>query len=47
MLGPVIVELVFILEQRWHLRNLQERVPMVKILFGREAEVNKCLRFGG
>ena len=47
LLGLVIVGLVFMLGQRWLLGDLQGKVPMVKLLFGKEADVSKSLRLGG
>ena len=38
-LGPVIVGLVFMLGQRWHLGELQGKVPVMKRSFGKEADV--------
>ena len=46
-LGPVIVGLVFMLGQRWHLEDLQGKVLMMKCSFGKEADVSKSLRLGG
>ena len=40
-LGPVMVELVLMLEERWHLEDLQGKVSMIKISFSKEAEVRK------
>ena len=47
LLGPVIIGLVFMLGQRWHLGELQEKVPMMKRLYGKEADVSRSLRLGG
>ena len=44
--GPVIVESVFMLQQRWHLGDLQGKVPVIKLSFGKEADVSKSLRLG-
>ena len=44
--GPVIVESVFMLRQRWHLGDLQGKVPVIKLSFGKEADVSKSLRLG-
>ena len=44
-LRPVIVGSVFMLRQRWHLGDLQGKV--MKLLFGKEADVSKSLRLGG
>ena len=46
-LGPVIVGSVFMLEQRWHLGELQGKVPVMKPSFGKEADVSRSLRLGG
>ena len=46
-LGPVIVGLVFMLGQRWHLGELQGKVPVMKRSFGKEADVSRSLRLGG
>ena len=46
-LGPVIVGLVFMLERRWHLGELQGKVPVMKCSFGKEADVSTGLRLGG
>ena len=43
-LGPVIVGLVFMLGQRWHLGELQRKVPVMKRLFGKEADVSRSLK---
>ena len=45
-LGPVIVGLVFMLGQRWHLGELQEKVSVMKRLFGKEPDVSRNLRLG-
>ena len=46
-LGPVVVGLVFMLGKRWHLGDLQGKVPVIKFSFGKEADVSKSLRLGG
>ena len=46
-LRPVIVVSVFMLGKRWHLGDLQEKVPVMKLLLGKEADVSKSLRLGG
>ena len=45
-LGPVIVGFVFMLGQRWHLGDLQGKVPVMKLSFGKEADVSKSLWLG-
>ena len=45
-LGPVIVGSVFMLGQRWHLGDFQGKVPVMKLSFGKEADVSESLRLG-
>ena len=40
-LGPVIEGSVFTLGQRSHLGDLQGKVPVMKLSFGKEADVSK------
>ena len=46
-LGSVIVGLVFMLGQRWHLGDLQGKMPVMKLSLGKEVAVSKSLRLGG
>ena len=46
-LGPVIVGSIFILGQRWHLGDLQGKVPVMKHSLDKEADVSRSLRLGG
>ena len=47
LLGPVILGLVFMLGQRWHLGELQGKVPVMKPSFGKEADASRSLGLGG